>query len=138
MAMKYAIRRMCGSAAQWFGLQASGVTVEYVPLFARQAQVTRLQRIEAPEPEEALSILEEEDNDEVEEGDIISLDLDDEAAESIAETEANVIGGEGLVDGTGVHPKILYDATGHPIGVARGHKADHLLDSADVPSDQLP
>lgn len=138
MTMKYAIRRMCGSAAQWFGLQASGVTVEYVPLFARQAQVTRLQRIEAPEPEEALSILEEEDNDEVEEGDIISLDLDDETAESIAETEANVIGGEGLVDGTGVHPKILYDATGHPIGVARGHKADHLLDSADVPSDQLP
>ncbi len=35
MAIKYAVRRACGSPARWYGLENSAIIIEYVPLFAR-------------------------------------------------------------------------------------------------------
>ncbi len=132
MAVKYAIRRLCGSAAQWFGLQASNVVVEYVPLFARQANFEPLKRLSLSQFAPSQDVIDEEEDER--DDDIISLDLDDDAAESIAETEATVIGGEGLVDGTGVHPRIVYDSTGHPIGLDRGAKGSHFASGPGIHS----
>ena len=42
---KYAIRRLCGSPARWYGLENSSVTVEYVPLFAKVKPALHLERI---------------------------------------------------------------------------------------------
>ncbi len=45
MAAKYAIRRLCGSPAQWYGLEYSSLIFEYVPLFGRSRCTTRLERV---------------------------------------------------------------------------------------------
>ena len=48
MAVKYAVRRLCGSPARWYGLENSSTLIEYVPLFARMRPTARLVR-EQPE-----------------------------------------------------------------------------------------
>lgn len=62
MTLKYAIRRMCGSAARWYGLENANVLVEYVPLFTRLRASTRLKRIdfETPEDEETVPALDDD------------------------------------------------------------------------------
>ncbi len=47
---KYAIRRLCGSPARWYGLENSSVTVEYVPLFTKVKPAARLERTPFEEP----------------------------------------------------------------------------------------
>ncbi|GJM54993.1 putative potassium transport system protein kup [Granulimonas faecalis] len=117
MSVKYAIRRICGSPAQWYGLATSGVLFEYVPLFSRMAPVTVLERV----PLSLSSDLAAEEGDD--EDDILSLDLADEMADVIADTEANVIGGEESADRTGVHPKVVFDEEGRPVRIERpGHR----------------
>ena len=44
MAVKYAIRRICGSPARWFGLENSSTLIEYVPLFALMRPSASLER----------------------------------------------------------------------------------------------
>ena len=44
MAIKYAVRRICGSPARWYGLENSSIIIEYVPLFARMRPTARLVR----------------------------------------------------------------------------------------------
>ena len=44
MAVKYGIRRLCGSPARWFGLENSSTLIEYVPLFARMRPSAQLVR----------------------------------------------------------------------------------------------
>ena len=44
MAVKYAVRRLCGSPARWYGLENSSTLIEYVPLFARMRPTARLVR----------------------------------------------------------------------------------------------
>lgn len=109
MSVKYAIRRICGNAAQWYGLATAGVLFEYVPLFSRLAPVTVLERLPVGVNAGLENDVEEEEED------ILSEDLVDEMAGTIAETEANVIGGEESADRTGVHPKVVFDEQGHPV-----------------------
>ena len=43
--LKYAIRRFCGSPAQWYGLESSSVLIEFVPLFGTYRQALKLDRV---------------------------------------------------------------------------------------------
>ncbi len=45
MSVKYTIRRLCGSPAQWYGLEGSSIIFEHVPLFARMRPATKLTRV---------------------------------------------------------------------------------------------
>lgn len=45
LSSKYAIRRLCGSPAQWYGLEYSSLMFEYVPLFGRMRPTARLKRV---------------------------------------------------------------------------------------------
>lgn len=45
MAIKYAIRHICGSPSRWYGLENSSTLIEYVPLFARMRPAARLLRV---------------------------------------------------------------------------------------------
>jgi KUP system potassium uptake protein len=45
---KYAIRRICGSPVEWYGLENSSVIIEYVPLFARAKRQQKLAYVEIP------------------------------------------------------------------------------------------
>lgn len=45
ISLKYAIRSLAGSPAQWFGLENSSVFVEYVPLFTKFKSFDKLTRI---------------------------------------------------------------------------------------------
>lgn len=62
MTLKYAIRRMCGSASRWYGLENANVLVEYVPLFTRLRASTRLKRLALPtaEDEETIPALDDD------------------------------------------------------------------------------
>lgn len=62
MTLKYAIRRMCGSASRWYGLENANVLVEYVPLFTRLRASTRLKRLDLPTnaEEEAIPALDDD------------------------------------------------------------------------------
>ena len=73
MSVKYAVRHLCGSPAQWYGLEGSSVIFEYVPLFARMRPATKLTRVE-PAADEGLMAEEAE-------VDIFSDDLADSNAE---------------------------------------------------------
>ena len=52
MAVKYSIRRLCGSPARWYGLENASAIVEYVPLFARMRPTSRLVREVPPSASE--------------------------------------------------------------------------------------
>ena len=45
---KYAIRRLCGSPARWYGLENSSIMFEYVPMFAKMRPATHLERLFGP------------------------------------------------------------------------------------------
>lgn len=45
LSAKYAIRRMCGSPAQWYGLWYTTIMFEYVPLFGKTRTVMHLERL---------------------------------------------------------------------------------------------
>ena len=70
---KYAIRRLCGSPARWYGLENTSIMFEYVPLFARMRPVTHLERISLPGDEQVRE-------QEAEDVDIFSDDLAGENA----------------------------------------------------------
>lgn len=109
MATKYAIRRICGSPAQWFNLVTSHVTVEFVPLFNKLRPVFKLERIPLDATNQELISLADEEED------VVSANLSNEAASVVLDTEQNVIGGEDFSDQTGCHPKLLLDENGNPI-----------------------
>ena len=48
MAIKYAVRRACGSPARWYGHENSAIIIEYVPLFARMRPAVKLVRTQVP------------------------------------------------------------------------------------------
>lgn len=110
MSAKYAIRRFCGSPAQWYGLATSSILIEFLPLFNRPRKTLVLDRISHKSEVEMAP-------DEGEEEDILSQDLNYEMSELFAETEKNVIGGKEFKDKTGVHPKIILDSEGRAVGV---------------------
>ena len=58
-------------------------------------------------------------DEESDEDDVLSADLADEMADTLAEIEANVIGGNESSDRTGCHPKIIFDAQGKPVGIEK-------------------
>ena len=58
MAVKYAIRHLCGSPAQWYGLENSSILIEFVPLFARMRPAAPLVR-EYPAQDELTPHVEE-------------------------------------------------------------------------------
>ena len=64
---KYAIRRFCGSPAEWYGLENSSLIFEYVPLFARTKRQHKLAYVELPqslaERNARVSGADEEDDD---------------------------------------------------------------------------
>nr|WP_307739065.1 KUP/HAK/KT family potassium transporter [uncultured Parolsenella sp.] len=68
MAVKYSIRRLCGSPARWYGLENTSAIVEYVPLFARMRPTSRLARETPPSASELPS-------DAVIDDDLFSRDL---------------------------------------------------------------
>jgi len=59
MTLKYAIRRICGSPQQWFGLENSSTLIEYVPLFVRRRQASHLDRVCAVVPTAVASVANE-------------------------------------------------------------------------------
>jgi KUP system potassium uptake protein len=118
MQAKYAIRHACGSPAQWYGLQASNIIFEYVPLFSRVRQELKLDRV--PLTLDNAHLVDADDDTD----DILSGDLEDERAEQVAETEALVIGGESSVDATGVHPRVVVDEHGKPVGLEPRRRED--------------
>ena len=73
MSVKYAVRRLCGSPAQWYGLEGSSIIFEYVPLFARMRPATKLTRVALDNSQ----VLQVEESD----VDIFSDDLVDRNAE---------------------------------------------------------
>lgn len=87
MAMKYAIRRICGSPARWYGLENSSIIFEYVPLFTKAKPATKLVRMPLEE-----SLKPEVETQSAEE-DIFSADMIDERTVIAHDVENNVIGG---------------------------------------------
>jgi KUP system potassium uptake protein len=86
MTMKYAIRRVCGSAAQWYGLENSSIIFEYVPLFGRVRPATTLERL----PLEDVVTSQAETDDE----DIFSSHMADAREATAQEVQANIYGGK--------------------------------------------
>lgn len=103
MTTKYAIRRICGSPAQWFNLVTSHVIVEFVPLFNTLRPIVKLKRL--PLTSEHRLLMDQADTEE----DVVSGNLHTAAADIILETEQNVIGGDDLSDQTGCHPQLNLD-----------------------------
>ena len=59
---KYAIRRACGSPANWYGLEHSSIIFEYVPLFLRKKEPERLSYVQiTPIGEPGSESLDDED-----------------------------------------------------------------------------
>lgn len=56
MTLKYAIRRICGSPQQWFGLENSSTLIEYVPLFVKRRPASHLDRVCAAVPAAVASV----------------------------------------------------------------------------------
>lgn len=83
---KYAIRQLCGSPAQWYGLENSSIILEYVPLFARAKRQHKLTYVELPESVAARNVQHEVE-------DIFTAEMRDAAESSKAAVEAEVIGG---------------------------------------------
>ena len=59
---KYAIRRFCGSPANWYGLENSSIIFEYVPLFVRSRDTEKLTYVELGDPEATYVRIEDEDD----------------------------------------------------------------------------
>ena len=59
---KYAIRRFCGSPANWYGLENSSIIIEYVPLFVRSRQADKLTYVELGSPDATYVRVEDEDD----------------------------------------------------------------------------
>jgi KUP system potassium uptake protein len=87
MSAKYAIRRIAGSPARWYGLENSAIILEYVPLFGRPRKMTKLVRLPLDDS------IAPEDEDEGEE-DIFSADKAAALNASKSEVQRNVIGGD--------------------------------------------
>ena len=85
---KYAIRRVCGSPTEWYGLENSSLIYEYVPLFARSKRQHKLQYVELPESLAARNVHNETDDD-----DIFSVTMRDAHEYEEAAVHASVIGG---------------------------------------------
>ncbi len=109
MSAKYAIRRICGSPSQWYGLATSSIMVEFLPLFNKSRKALHLDRVSHKTD---VIVMPEGDEE-----DILSQDLNDDMSEVVAETEGNVIGGKEFRDRTGIHPKLVLDEEGRAIGV---------------------
>ena len=45
VSLKYAIRRVAGSSARWYGLENSALILEYVPLFIKMKNLRPLRRV---------------------------------------------------------------------------------------------
>ena len=86
---KYAIRSVCGSPAQWYGLENSSIIFEYVPLFARTKRQHKLSYVELPESVASRNVRESA----VEE-DIFSETMREAQAYELAKVHGDVIGGD--------------------------------------------
>ena len=90
LAVKYAIRRICGSPDRWYGLENAATFYEYVPLFISAKPAVRLERVPFEEGNYAKvlpgGIGEEED-------DIFSAEMAHERDLLVKDITANVIGG---------------------------------------------
>ena len=85
---KYAIRRACGSPANWYGLEHSSIIFEYVPLFLRKKPPERLTYVKISPLPEATSAPEEPVED------IFSDRMREERQEGVQAAREELIGGE--------------------------------------------
>ncbi|MDI9589643.1 MAG: KUP/HAK/KT family potassium transporter [Acidobacteriota bacterium] len=85
---KYAIRSLCGSPAEWYGLENSSILLEYVPLFARSKRQHKLAYVELPEEVAAQNVARPRADE-----DIFSVTMRDAHDYEAAEVQADVIGG---------------------------------------------
>jgi len=85
---KYAIRRVCGSPTEWYGLENSSLLYEYVPLFARSKRQHKLAYVELPKDVAARNQRVEEEED-----DFFSVTMRDAHDYEEAAVHASVIGG---------------------------------------------
>ncbi len=93
---KYAIRRFCGSPAEWYGLENSSLIFEYVPLFARTKRQHKLAYVELPKSyvernahAERTPFVEGSDEDD----DIFSVSMRDATEFEAAAVKEAIIGG---------------------------------------------
>lgn len=87
---KYAIRRFCGSPAEWYGLENSSIIFEYVPLFARPKRQHKLAYVELPDKlvkRNAQTHIADEEED------IFSVTMREARDFEAAEVASDVIGG---------------------------------------------
>ena len=101
LGIKYAIRRICGSPARWYGLENSSTIIEYVPLFTKAKHTHKLTRVMLGEGTGALGTVPPEvantniaaATDEDEE-DVFSEKLNAEREEATRAAAASLIGGD--------------------------------------------
>ena len=87
---KYAIRSVCGSPAQWYGLENSSLMFEYVPLFARNKRQHKLAYVELPTDVAERNMHVEKS---IEDDDIFSENMREAHAFEEAAVQSEVIGG---------------------------------------------
>ncbi|MCR4871597.1 MAG: KUP/HAK/KT family potassium transporter, partial [Atopobiaceae bacterium] len=99
MSLKYFIRSLCGSPAQWFGLENSSVLTETVPLFTRTAEMPRLKRVSpgAGVTGKIRRITEDDQAHSGEADDIISGNIASVRAKVTSDLATSVIGGDTAV-----------------------------------------
>ena len=85
---KYAIRNVCGSPAQWYGLENSSLMFEYVPLFARNKRQHKLAYVELPASVAARNAQQAEEDE-----DIFTVTMRDAQGAEAAKVASDVIGG---------------------------------------------
>lgn len=86
---KYAIRGVCGSPAQWYGLENSSIIFEYVPLFARTKRQHKLAYVELPESVASRNVREHTEPE-----DIFTETMREAHAYEQAKVQEGVIGGD--------------------------------------------
>ena len=105
LGIKYAIRRICGSPARWYGLENASTIIEYVPLFTKAKHTHKLTRVMLGEGTGALGSVPlattgpaTGDTDAVESGDddedIFSEKLNAQREESSRAAADTLIGGD--------------------------------------------
>jgi KUP system potassium uptake protein len=94
LTMKYFIRRICGSPARWYGLETSNMIIEYVPLFSSRRQADHLERVPLEVAAPALIQREARVAKDADDSDIFSVDVLQNRAKALEETETHLIGGD--------------------------------------------
>lgn len=93
IALKYLIRRICGSPARWYGLENSSLIFEHVPLFGKSKRQHKLTRIAGVSSTGSMRPVTAEEAVE-EEGDIFTDTMKSQIAIAAEEVEHEIVGGD--------------------------------------------